>query len=120
MEEESETLYWCPAQTRADRWHAVQLLLLHWRGGLGELILKVYFIEFSSLWKTSGTQHPIGHEEEIGTNNFCLVELDLLMRISIMERMIDFIHSFSPVFASPIMRFICAFDSKTINKLLLR
>lgn len=94
MEEESETLYWCPAQTRADRWHAVQLLLLHWRGGLGELILKVYFIEFSSLWKTCGTQHPMGHEEEIGTNNFCLVELDLLMRISNMELMIDFIHSF--------------------------
>lgn len=36
----------------------------------------------------------MGHEEEIGTNNFCLVELDLLMRISNMELMIDFIHSF--------------------------
>lgn len=91
MEEESETLYWCPAQTRADRWHAVQLLLLHRRGGLRELILKVYFIEFSSLWKTCGTQRPMGHEEEIGTNNFCLVELDPLLRISNEELMIHFI-----------------------------
>ncbi len=91
MEEESETLYWCPAQTRADRWHAVQLLLLHRRGGLRELILKVYFIEFSSLWKTCGTRHPMGHEEEIGTNNFCLVELDPLLRISDMEHTIPFV-----------------------------
>lgn len=50
-------------------------------GGLRELILKVYFIEFSSLWKTCGTRHPMGHEEEMGTNNFCLVELDPLLRI---------------------------------------
>ena len=91
MEEESETLYWCPAQTRADRWHAVQLLLLHWRGGLSELILKVYFIEFSSLWKTCGTRRPMGHEEEIGTNNFCLVEFDLFLRISDMELNTDFV-----------------------------
>lgn len=47
-----------------------------------ELSLKVYFIEFCSLWKTCGTQNPMGHEEEIGTNNFCPVELDLLLRIS--------------------------------------
>lgn len=82
MEEESETLYWCPAHTRADRWHAVQLLLLHWRVGLGELIVKVYHIESSSLCKNWGTRHPTGHEEEIGTNHFCLVELDPLMRFS--------------------------------------
>lgn len=53
--------------------------------GLRELILKVSLIEFRSLWKTCGTQHPIGHEEEIGTNNFRLVEFDLFVRISNME-----------------------------------
>lgn len=94
MEGESETLYWCPAQTRADRWHAVRLLLLRQRGGLGELILKVYFIEFSSLWKTCGSQQPMGREEEIRTNNFCLVELDPVLRIFNMEPMIHLI-SFS-------------------------
>lgn len=103
MEAESETLYWCPAQTRADRWHAVQLLL-HQRGGLRELILKVYFIEFSSLWKTCGTRHLMGHEEEMGTNDFCPVELDHLLRISNEALIIHFtsIHAVSPVFiASP-------------------
>lgn len=53
--------------------------------GLRELILKVYLIEFCSLWKTCGIRHPIGHEEEIGTNNFCLVEFDLFVRISNMD-----------------------------------
>lgn len=103
MEAESETLYWCPAQTRADRWHAVQLLL-HQRGGLRELILKVYFIEFSSLRKTCGTRHLMGHEEEMGTNDFCPVELDHLLRISNEALIIHFtsIHAVSPVFiASP-------------------
>lgn len=33
----------------------------------------------------------MGHEEEIGTNNFCLVELDPLLRISNMELMIHLI-----------------------------
>lgn len=56
------------------------------------MILKVYFIEFSSLWKTCGTRHPTGHEEEIGTYDFCLVELDPLLRISIMIHFISFIH----------------------------
>lgn len=99
MEAKSETLYWCPAQTRADRWHAVQLLL-HQRGGLRELILKVYFTEFSSLWKTRGTRHRMGREVEIGTNNFCQVELDHLLRISNTELLIHFtaIHAISPVF----------------------
>lgn len=55
------------------------------------MILKVYFIEFSSLWKTCGTRHPMGHEEEIGANNSCLVELDPLLRISNMERTIGFV-----------------------------
>lgn len=43
----------------------------------------------------------MGHEEEIGTNNFCLVELDPLLRI--FEHGIhDSLHSFPPVFiASP-------------------
>lgn len=55
------------------------------------MIFKVYSIEFSFLWKACGTQHPMGHEEELGTNNFCLVELDPLLRISDTEHMIHFI-----------------------------
>lgn len=61
--------------------------------GLRELILKVYFIEFCSLWTTCGTRHPMGHEEELGTNHFCLVESDLCVHISNMELEIHLIHS---------------------------
>lgn len=69
--------------------------------GLRELILKVYLIEFCSLWKTCETRHPFGYEEEIGTNYFCLVEFDLFVRIFLQHGTQDSFnpfHSFTPPF----------------------
>lgn len=49
--------------------------------GLGSRFSRFTLLNLVLLWKTCGTQHPTGHEEEIGTNNVSAVELDLLLLI---------------------------------------